>query len=308
MPNEQFTLLEATPQTIANLNRLKSISPHLNLGATEMSNGNNSGIVANPPSAGNAVITGPFDVRMTYLEEDDGQGNMEMVPYVQVFDSSLQNATYAGYVYYQNQILNVMPGVLAPSQGWLYLEIDLINNTATFNIANTVPTYSLQWKKWAYALAYISVSNNVYSIRRVHLPGNIVMPSFQEGYKGYFALSARIAPVEGGDPKYYIDCSGGYCLVNGVMRLVSNASFETTSSNTHKYIVLHYTQQIANNGGVESYSLTLELWNSMSGTSLNASDTDSYCLIGAFERVLNSIDIIQQSHGIPVMFTFTSDC
>lgn len=214
MPNEQFTLLEATPQTIANLNRLKSIPPNLNLGATEMSKGNNSGIIANPPSAGNAVITGPFDVRLTYLEEDDGQGNMEMVPYVQVYDSSLQNATYAGYVYYQNQILNVMPGVLAPSQGWLYLDIDLTSNTYTYNIGAYVPTYPLAAKHWCYALAYITVSNNVYSIRRVHVPGNIVMPTL-DVIQGAFDVTIDY-PYADNLPRVYVyDSSNPSSLIAG---------------------------------------------------------------------------------------------
>jgi len=48
--------------------------------------------------------------------------------------------------------------------------------------------------------------------------------------------------------------------------------------------------------------------NSSPGTSLNASDTDAYYIIGAVQRVNGNIDIIQQSHGVPTLFTFTSEC
>lgn len=172
MPSDnQITVLEATPMTVANLNRMKSVPPRLNLGATELSKGNNGGISFNQNNE-DTTIYGPFDVQLTYMEEDG-----ELIPYVQVFDSSVQNTLYAGYVYYQNQILNVLPGVLAPSTGWLYLDIDLLTNTYTYNIGTHVPTYPLAAKHWCYALAYITSSNNVYSIRRIHVPGNIVMPT-----------------------------------------------------------------------------------------------------------------------------------
>lgn len=303
MNQNTINVVEATPPIVNALKLLKQRTPTMNENSSTKPFGSNGGIKFSPNTDAESKITGPFDVQLTYLEEDG-----EQVPYIQILDSSVPNAPYAGYVYYQNTIKSILPTVMAPSAGWLYLEIDLINNTATYNIANAVPTYSLQWKKWAYALAYISVTDNVYAIRRVHLPGNIVMPTFEEGYKGYFQLSARVVPVEGGDPKYYIDCADGYCLVNGVMRLVSSSSFEVSSSNVNRYIVLHYTQQIADNGGVESYTATVEHWNSMTGTSLNANDTDSYCLIGIYKRYGGNIEITQQSHGIPTLFTFTSDC
>ena len=303
MPNEQFTLLEATPQTIANLNRLKSIPPNLNLGATEMSNGNNSGIVANPPSAGNAVITGPFDVQLTYLEEDDGQGNMEIVPYVQVFDSSLQNATYAGYVYHQNQILNVMPGVLAPSQGWLYLDIDLITNTYTYDIGAYVPIYPLGTKHWCYALAYITVSNNVYSIRRVHVPGNIVMPMIDDGYQGYFKLSYAYENTTGQQTgkvtqTLRVYCSGGPLCIGGQIWTMTSRYVEGDLTYRLKDVILHYHIDLQLD--TESLELILGTFNA---ANCNSTATDAYWLVGHASITY----IIQQSHGVPQLFLI-GDC
>lgn len=303
MPNEQFTLLEATPQTIANLNRLKSISPHLNLGATEMSNGNNSSIVANPPSAGNAVITGPFDVRLTYLEEDDGQGNMEMVPYIQILDSSVQNATYAGSVYYQNTIKNILPGVLAPSHGWLYLEIDLLNNTATYNIANVVPTYPLSMKKWAYALAAVTVNNNVYSVKRIHLPGNIVMPTFDDGYQGYFKLSFAYETTtdqQTGEvtQTQRVYCSGGSLCVGGQIGTMTSRYVEGNLTSSLKGVILHYHIDLQSD--TDSIELVLGTFNA---ANCNSTATDAYWLVG----LASTTQIIQQSHGVPQLFLI-GDC
>lgn len=212
--NNSISVIEATPGICSVLGKLKRDQPFGNEASSTKSKGMNGGISFNTDNGENAVITGPFDVRLTYLEEDDGQGNMEMVPYVQIFDSSLQNAIYAGYVYYQNQILNVMPGVLAPSQGWLYLDIDLTSNTYTYNIGAYVPTYPLAAKHWCYALAYITVSNNVYSIRRVHVPGNIVMPTL-DVIQGAFDVTIDY-PYADNLPRVYVyDSSNPSSLIAG---------------------------------------------------------------------------------------------
>lgn len=178
MPNNTISVIEATPKVVKALEKLTVNQPFGNENSSTKNKGMNGGISFNTDNGENAIITGPFDVQLTYLEEDG-----EMVPYIHILDSSVPNATYAGDVYYQNTIKNILPGILAPSQGWLYLEIDLLNNTATYNIASVVPTYPLAMKKWAYALAYVSFSNNVYSIRRIHLPGNIIMPSLEDEYR-----------------------------------------------------------------------------------------------------------------------------
>lgn len=286
MPNEQFTLLEATPQTIANLNRLKSISPHLNLGATEMSNGNNSGIVANPPSAGNAVITGPFDVQLTYLEEDDGQGNMEMVPYIQVLDSSVQNATYAGYVYYQNQILNVLPGVLSPSAGWVYLDIDLLTNTYTYNIGNYVPTYPLAAKHWCYALAYITYSNNTYTIRRVHVPGNIIMPTLD------YDKAVDMFKITPNYTTNKIDVSSGRAINGSHNIYCSNARFDFPVSGAGYYIILSITYSS------NSYSASLSTGSSIVyPTSFSATYT---LTLGFVTNTDGAISVTNYRHPGPV--------
>ena len=183
MPNEQFTLLEATPQTIANLNRLKSISPHLNLGATEMSNGNNSSIVANPPSAGNAVITGQFDVRMIYLEEDDGQGGTEIVPYVQVYDSDNPTNGYAGYAYVGQRSYHVLTPALAPMAGYVYLYIDCVSNIAEIRIAPYIPDIQGTVRKYNYPLAQITGNGTTtpWTVTRLRIPGIIHIPEDPRG-------------------------------------------------------------------------------------------------------------------------------
>ena len=183
MPNEQFTLLEATPQTIANLNRLKSIPPNLNLGATEMSRGNNSGIVANPPSAGNAVITGQFDVRMTYLEEDDGQGNMEIVPYVQVYDSANPTNGWAGYAYVGQKSYHILASALAPMAGYVYLYIDYVSNIAEIRIAPNIPDIQGTVRKYNYPLAQITGNGttNPWAVTRLHIPSVIHIPEDPRG-------------------------------------------------------------------------------------------------------------------------------
>ena len=188
MPNEQFTLLEATPQTIANLNRLKSIPPNLNLGATEMSNGNNSSIVANPPSAGNAVITGQFDVRMTYLEEDDGQGGTELVPYVQVYDSANPTNGYAGYAYVGPTSFHILASALAPMVGYVYLYIDRVSNISEIRILSSVPDIQGTVRKYAYPIAQVIYSNTIWMVRRLNLPGVIHL---QEDPRGAFDVDIK---------------------------------------------------------------------------------------------------------------------
>ncbi|MBQ4433381.1 MAG: hypothetical protein II894_04400, partial [Bacteroidales bacterium] len=230
MPSEnQITVLEATPMTVANLNRMKSVPPRLNLGATELSKGNNGGISFNQNNE-DTTIYGPFDVQLTYMEEDG-----ELVPYVQVFDSSVQNATYAGYVYYQNQILNVLPGVLSPSAGWVYLDIDLLTNTYTYNIGNYVPTYPLAAKHWCYALAYITYSNNTYTLRRVHVPGNIIMPTLD------YDKAVDMFKITPNYTTNKIDVSSGR-VINGSSNIYcSNARFDFPVSGAGYYIILSIT-------------------------------------------------------------------
>ncbi len=242
MPSDnQITVLEATPMTVANLNRMKSVPPRLNLGATELSKGNNGGISFNQNNE-DTTIYGPFDVQITYMEEDG-----EMVPYVQIFDSSVQNTLYAGYVYYQNQILNVLPGVLAPSTGWLYLDIDLLTNTYTYNIGTHVPTYPLAAKHWCYALAYITSSNNVYSIRRIHVPGNIIMPVLDN-----YDRAADIFKIKINHNTGKINVSGGYVILGEEQRFCSNATFDFPSNNQTYYII--FTMTYASNSFTVSLS------------------------------------------------------
>ena len=200
MPNEQFTLLEATPQTIANLNRLKSIPPNLNLGATEMSRGNNSGIVANPPSAGNAVITGQFDVRMTYLEEDDGQGNMEIVPYVQVYDSANPTNGWAGYAYVGQKSYHILASALAPMAGYVYLYIDYVSNIAEIRIAPNIPDIQGTVRKYNYPLAQITGNGttNPWAVTRLHIPSVIHIP---EDPRGAFDVDIQYLEESGTDPE-----------------------------------------------------------------------------------------------------------
>jgi hypothetical protein len=166
MPNEQFTLLEATPQTIANLNRLKSISPHLNLGATELSKGNNGGI-SFPVESGD-TISGAFDVQLAYQEE-----NGSVVPYVHVFDSSNPNSPYAGYVYSGSSSIHMPTALLTPSAGVVYIDIDYENETQTIAIASSLPSLTSLDRRWVYALAEVTLSNGIYSVHRMQTPGNL---------------------------------------------------------------------------------------------------------------------------------------
>ena len=299
MPSDnQITVLEATPMTVANLNRMKSVPPRLNLGATEMSKGNNGGISFNQNNE-DTTIYGPFDVQLTYMEEDG-----ELVPYVQVFDSSLQTATFAGYVYYRNTILNILPGVLAPSAGWLYLDINLRTNTYTYNIAQSVPTYPLATQRWCYALAYITVSNNIYTIRRIHVPGNIIMPTLDDGYQGYFKLSyvyENETDSQTGETTQVqkVYCSGGTFCLGGQIGSVSAQNISGTLKSSMQDVVLHYHLDVEN----QNDSIELIFVSSFVASSYNSTETDAYWLIGQ----ASTTQIIQQSYGVPQLM-LVGDC
>lgn len=176
MPNEQFTLLEATPQTIANLNRLKSIPPNLNLGATEMSNGNNSGIVFSP--TGGDYVRGAFDVSLTYVEEEqsDGQGGTTVVSVqkVKVYNSANSNSSYAGYVYSGTSTWQLPVTFLTPMVGVVYVDINYELNTRTIEIAASLPAVQTTDRRWVYALAEITQpATDLFQVNRMNQPGNL---------------------------------------------------------------------------------------------------------------------------------------
>lgn len=298
MNQNTINVIEATPDIVRPLQILKSRTPTINENSSTKPFGSNGGVKFTPTGDAEDKITGPFDVQLTYLEEDG-----EMVPYIQILDSSVQNATYAGSVYYQNTIKNILPGVLAPSHGWLYLEIDLLNNTATYNIASVVPTYPLSMKKWAYALAAVTVNNNVYSVKRIHLPGNIVMPTFDDGYQGYFKLSFAYETTtdqQTGEvtQTQRVYCSGGSLCVGGQIGTMTSRYVGGNLTSSLKDVILHYHMDLQSD--TDSIELVLGTFNA---ASCNNTATDAYWLVGH----ASTTHIIQQSHGVPQLFLI-GDC
>lgn len=298
MNQNTINVVEATPPIVNALKILKQRTPTMNETSSTKPFGSNGGVKFTPTGDAEDKITGPFDVQLTYLEEDG-----EMVPYIQILDSSVQNATYAGSVYYQNTIKNILPGVLAPSHGWLYLEIDLLNNTATYNIASVVPTYPLSMKKWAYALAAVTVNNNVYSVKRIHLPGNIIMPTLDDGYNGYFKLSFAYESTTDSQTgettqTLRVYCTGGYLCVGGQVGSMSARYATGDLTSSLRDVILHYHLD------AENETDSIELYLGTFGTSgCDSTTTDAYWLVG---RASNT-QIIQQSYGVPQMI-LVGDC
>lgn len=307
MNQNTINVVEATPSIVNALKLLKQRTPTINENSSTKPFGTNGGITFTPTiDETPEKITGPFDVLLIWQEE-----NEEAVPYIQVLDSSKPTETYAGYVYYVNTILSVPPDVLAPSVGWLYLEIDLENNIYSYDIGNYVPTYPLSQKKWAYGLAQISYDNEIWTVRRVHLPGNIVMPTWPEnGYNGYFKLSMSTKTREIDNPDYdpddpespeHIDetyyeahHSGGRYAVNGELDALAAGDVTGDLTDSLQDIFIHYHA----NGGIEDETptgTTIEI-----GTMSSNSLTDSYWLIGQ----MSITEIIQQSHGVPSLLWF----
>ena len=298
MNQNTINVVEATPPIVNALKILKQRTPTINENSSTKPFGSNGGVKFTPTGDAEDKITGPFDVKLTYLEEDG-----EMVPYIQVLDSSVQNATYAGYVYYQNQILNVLPGVLSPSAGWVYLDNDLLTNTYTYNIGNYVPTYPLAAKHWCYALAYITYSNNTYTLRRVHLPGNIIMPTLDDGYNGYFKLSFTYETTmdqQTGEvtQTQRVYCSGGSLCVGGQIGTMTSRYVEGNLTSSLKDVILHYHMDLQSD--TDSIELVLGTFNA---ANCNSTATDAYWLVGH----ASTTHIIQQSHGVPQLFLI-GDC
>ena len=172
----QVTVLEPSQQTLDNLDRLKSVPPHLNLGATEMSNGNNSGIVF-PPTGGD-YVRGAFDVSLTYVEEEqsDGQGGTTVVsvPKVKVYNSANINSQYAGYVYSGTATWQLPVTTLTPIAGVVYVDINYELNTQTIEIAASLPSIQTTDRRWVYALAEVTQpETNLFQISRMNQPGNL---------------------------------------------------------------------------------------------------------------------------------------
>ena len=182
MPSDnQITVLEATPMTVANLNRLKSVPPHLNLGATELSNGNNGGISF--PNDSDATIYGQFDVQITYLEEDG-----EIVPYVQVYDSSNPTNGWAGYAYVGKTSFHVLTSALAPMAGYVYLYIDKVSNIAEIRIASSIPDIQGTVRKYVYPIAQVYQLSGVWNVVKLNVPGVI---HFTEDPRGAFDVDIK---------------------------------------------------------------------------------------------------------------------
>lgn len=182
MPSDnQITVLEATPMTVANLNRLKSVPPHLNLGATELSNGNNGGISF--PNDSDATIYGQFDAQITYLEEDG-----EIVPYVQVYDSSNPTNGWAGYAYVGKTSFHVLTSALAPMAGYVYLYIDKVSNIAEIRIASSIPDIQGTVRKYAYPIAQVYQLSGVWNVVKLNVPGVI---HFTEDPRGAFDVDIK---------------------------------------------------------------------------------------------------------------------
>ena len=281
MNQNTINVVEATPPIVNALKILKQRTPTMNENSSTKPFGSNGGVKFTPTGDAEDKITGPFDVQLTYLEEDG-----EMVPYIQVLDSSVQNATYAGYVYYQNQILNVLPDVLAPSAGWLYLDIDLLTNTYTYNIGNYVPTYPLAAKHWCYALAYITYSNNTYTLRRVHVPGNIIMPTLD------YDKAVDMFKITPNYTTNKIDVSSGRAINGSHNIYCSNASFDFPVSGAGYYIILSITYSS------NSYSASLSTGSSIVyPTSFSATYT---LTLGFVTNTDGAISVANYRHPGPV--------
>lgn len=195
----QVTVLEPSKQTLDNLDRMKSIPPHLNLSSTELSKGGNSGIVF-PQAGGNANLVGQFDTRITYLEEEDGQGGTEMVPYVQVYDSSNPTNGYAGYAYVGQKSYHILASALAPMAGYVYLYIDRISNIAEIRIASGVQDILGTVRKYTYPLAHITGNGTTtpWTVTRLNTPSVIHIP---EDPRGAFDVDIQYLEESGTDPE-----------------------------------------------------------------------------------------------------------
>ena len=329
MPNEQFTLLEATPQTIANLNRLKSISPHLNLGATEMSSGNNSGIIF-PQATGSARPIGEFDVRLEYIEEevDDGEGSTttQQVPYVHVVDSSHTMADgspypYAGRVYYGTNNKLVDAVFIKPTQsGYLLLNFDYITGDYSWEISYSgyfpsATPYTTYRILFADVIVY---SNGTVVINRYSLNdlsyfhhttvGPITLPLVNQ-YRGYFRIYYHtVTDSETGVKNKQIDVGDGYFMANGQMehQAAATSSDWMLTSNGTRHLFLHYHQELDENDHlVKSSSIEIK---SDSYQAQDPTNADAYYYLGFISYSSGLIAIQQYSYGTPVLFTVTGEC
>jgi hypothetical protein len=331
MPNEQFTLLEATPQTIANLNRLKSISPHLNLGATEMSNGNNSGIIF-PQATGSARPTGEFDVRLEYIEEDvdDGEGGTakQQVPYIHVVDSGVVTADespypYAGMVYYGSSSKRINAIFLpVTNSGYIILNFDYITGD-----------YS-----WEISYSGSLVTNNIYTTYRVVLGevhvysggiivldrdpmndlsyfhhstvGPITLPLVNQ-YRGYFRIYYTLSvDSQTGVKTRTIAVTTGRFFINGIM-MSPNAPAElpTLPENTGGtyHIYIHYHQELDEDEHIQRTATIKTLPEDYQYR--NPTSNDAYYYLGQVQKTSSGlISIEQNSYGTPMLFTITEDC
>lgn len=100
-----------------------------------------------------------------------------------------------------------------------------------------------------------------------------------------------------------IQCTGGYCRVNGRIRFVSAMELPITNynANSEYEILLHYHQVLSDSGGISSYSFEL-----MRDTRIKeCSATDSYCHLG---RLSQGTVVEQYCFGSPDLFTFQNGC
>lgn len=199
MNQNTINVVEATPPIVNALKLLKQRTPTMNEYSSTKPFGSNSGIVF-PQAGGNANLVGQFDTRITYLEEEDGQGGTEIVPYVQVYDSSNPTNGYAGYAYVGQKSYHILASALAPMAGYVYLYIDYVSNIAEIRIASGVQDILGTVRKYTYPLAHITGNGTTtpWTVTRLNTPSVIHIP---EDPRGTFDVDIQYLEESGTDPE-----------------------------------------------------------------------------------------------------------
>ncbi len=117
-------------------------------------------------TAESARVKGAFDVEM---EEIEG------LQYVHVFNSANPNSLKAGYIYSGSNSWEIDSIKLTAMVGVVYVDVNYAANMRTIAIAASLPTINYFDRRWVYALATVTQDDEVYSVQRMNMPGNLTV-------------------------------------------------------------------------------------------------------------------------------------